>query len=174
MRRLADLQIEQAYGVIGTGRQGRGDGGPRCRDPGPKPDVARERNPVSARRTRGIGAGTFEATRITRRARKFSVRLRRHSTCRIAGLGRRVDRRFRGASRGDRDLRERFSRTYPNYERNDQVLYQMSRAYDESDNPMRRWRSWTGSSPSIRSPSTRRRSALSGAVSIPVRAQAVS
>jgi tetratricopeptide (TPR) repeat protein len=125
MRRLADLQIEQAYGVMGTG------------------DVVEMAAPDTATQTQKITAQQPAEARepLAESDEEFIAR---------AGA-----REQLLASKADDDLllpgesevtvpvgpREAIKtyweilETYPNYERNDQVLYQLSRAYDEIGEP---------------------------------------
>ena len=120
MRRLADLQIEQEYGVIG----------------GAAVELAA---PESAVRTAPVDVadGSPDAASSTESERDFE----RRATARQALLGARHDAAVELAAdtgevvpSGPREAIETYKKilaNYPNYERNDQVLYQMSRAYDE-------------------------------------------
>ncbi len=120
MRRLADLQIEQEYGVIG----------------GAGVELAA---PASAARTTPVTAanGSDDASNSTESESDFE----RRATARQQLLGTQYDdagglAADAGTSvpSGPRDAIETYRKiltNYPNYERNDQVLYQMSRAYDE-------------------------------------------
>ena len=125
MRRLADLQIEQAYGVIGSG------------------EVVEMAAPESGAVTRqitadGKGAGpqqpaesdeAFEQ-RATERYKLLSSKAEL-DTPMPGGESIPVPAGPREAIRTYWTILE----TYPNYERNDQVLYQLSRAYDEVGEP---------------------------------------
>ena len=128
MRRLADLQIEQTYGVMGTG-----DimemAAPDTATPTQK-IVAQE--PVQASRPSQPLSESDEAfvARVTEREQLLAAT----ST---------EDPLLPGESAvpvptGPREAIKTYweiLETYPNYERNDQVLYQLSRAYDEIGEP---------------------------------------
>ncbi len=125
MRRLADLQIEQAYGVMGSG------------------DMVEMRSPE-------VGAQSSEI--LAERERKQTVEpsesdieFEDRATKREDFLGQPRDydgELFDGYSEdvpaGPHEAIATYKQileTYPNYERNDMVLYQMSRAYDEIGEP---------------------------------------
>ena len=122
MRRLADLQIEQAYGVIGSG------------------DMVEMAAPEAASQTSAIvanGAGgstpdspqetdlEFEQRALSRE--QFLVRSDAYADELLGADGEPIPAGPREAIRTYRQILE----TYPDYERNDKVLYQMSRAYDD-------------------------------------------
>jgi hypothetical protein len=128
MRRLADLQLEREYGVIA-----------------PPPPPARESAAMEAHETMSI-ASAFEPTLGGAKATKpvggesdadFEQRasdmsaelLSRDDEPALApdGVAEAVPLGPLEALRTYQKILD----TYPNYERNDQVLYQMSRAYDE-------------------------------------------
>ena len=125
MRRLADLQIEQAYGVMGSGEivemaapeSGTVDipvGAPRP-DAGPrKPDESDQE---------------FEA-RVTART-EFLAPSEDYDIQLPGGDGEAAPTGPLEAIKTYQEILDR----YPNYERNDKVLYQMSRAYDEIGQP---------------------------------------
>ena len=126
MRRLADLQLEKEFGITG------GDA-PSGRwiemaapDAGEAP--SRDRRAARHRPIADAIAAAENPTRTSsagRRARSSSSRPRR-STCRCGRGG--------VAQSGPLEaiaIYERLLAEYPNYERRDQVLYQMARAYDE-------------------------------------------
>lgn len=125
MRRLADLQIEQAYGVIGSG------------------DIVEMRAPDAASRTSTIAAkqstgspavpGESEADFESRATGREELLSRSNEF--DVGL---PDGTMPAASAGPAEAIETYRKilaTYPGYERNDKVLYQMSRAYDEIGRP---------------------------------------
>ncbi len=130
MRRLADLQIEQAYGVIGSGEVVE----MAAPDSGTKSAAI-----VAERRTEVVDDDNETELEFEKRAMQREQLLARKET---------FDERLPGAD-GERvpagplaaiKTYEAILETYPNYERNDKVLYQMSRAYDEvgqSDEAMR-------------------------------------
>ena len=126
MRRLADLQIEQAYGVIGSG------------------EAVEMAAPEAATESSAIVAAA--PSRATPRAPQetdleFEERaLNREQflassddyTDELTGTdGEAIPAGPREAIRTYRQILD----TYPDYERNDKVLYQMSRAYDEIGQP---------------------------------------
>jgi len=125
MRRLADLQIEQAYGVIGSG------------------DVVEMAAPETASPAQPIAAAKQAAgpAEPTESEQEFEQRATQREALLSAetefdtGLpgtdGVTVPTGPREAIRIYQQILER----YPNYERNDKVLYQMSRAYDEIGQP---------------------------------------
>jgi TolA-binding protein len=126
MRRLADLQIEQEYGVIG--------GGQLVELPTPDAAASPAEKIVAESRTRGpVEASESEQEFEQRGSRRQEI---------LTGATE-FDAQLPGAEigavpAGPREAIETYRKileTYPNYERNDQVLYQMSRAYDEIGQP---------------------------------------
>ncbi|MDH3432245.1 MAG: tetratricopeptide repeat protein, partial [Gammaproteobacteria bacterium] len=125
MRRLADLQIEQAYGVLGSG------------------DIVEMAAPEAAQQSAATVTGAettgpvepsesdqdFER-RATGREELLSTKTQFDVQLPEAGNGA-VPTGPREAIKTYRQILEK----YPNYERNDKVLYQMSRAYDEIGQP---------------------------------------
>ena len=124
MRRLADLQIEQAYGVLGSD----------------------EMVEMAAPETAGVGE-VIQASRPgaapdepTESELEFEQRATRESF-----LSQSIDYQDEVAGddaqvvpAGPREAISTYKKileTYPDYERNDKVLYQMSRAYDEIGQP---------------------------------------
>ena len=129
MRRLADLQIEQEYGVLGDG-----DGG------GNYLEMAA---PEAAAPVRQVETGTAAAkpaeiieteqeleARASERAELLSAAADDDSIL-VGADGQAIPTGAREAIKTYLELLEQ----YPNYERNDQVLYQLSRAYDEIGDP---------------------------------------
>ncbi|MBT8087102.1 MAG: tetratricopeptide repeat protein, partial [Gammaproteobacteria bacterium] len=126
MRRLADLQIEQEYGVLG------GRSGPREMA---APDTARVSEASDLNEKVAVSAGTDESDqafeqRATQRQQLLSANSEADRPLNLAS-GEAVPDGPREAIA----MYQRILQTYPNYERNDQVLYQMSRAYDEIGEP---------------------------------------
>ncbi len=125
MRRLADLQIEQAYGVMG-----RGDLVEL-----PVPDVASQTELIVADRQ------TAGPTEHSESEEEFEQRATRREE--LLSATTQFDTQLPGAESvtapaGPREAIETYRKileSYPNYERNDKVLYQMSRAYDEIGQP---------------------------------------
>ena len=121
MRRLADLQLEQEYGVIGGGR------------------VAEMAVPDVAKQTKTVTTGSHSPQRSEdgESEQDFEQRATQRETMLSASQD--LDELLPvGASEtvpaGPREAIETYRSilaNYPNYERNDQVMYQMSRAYDE-------------------------------------------
>ncbi len=122
MRRLADLQIEQAYGVMGSGE---------IREMA-APEVAEKRaakNEVAATVELSESDKEFER-RATQREELLAARTDNELNM-VEVDGEQIPAGPREAIATYRKILE----NYPNYERNDKVLYQMSRAYDEIGQP---------------------------------------
>jgi tetratricopeptide (TPR) repeat protein len=125
MRRLADLQIEQAYGVIGEG------------------DVVEMAAPEAAKQSSAITAAGGSAT--PREPSESDLEFEQRALGREQFLEQATDyeSELMGADgapipAGPREAIATYKQileTYPDYERNDKVLYQMSRAYDEIGQP---------------------------------------
>ena len=117
MRRLADLQIEKQFGILGDG-QDRRDGGAGARRDHHEHAKARH----SRQRPR-VGATHRVRAGVRARARPRRPRL--------AGACRSRSRADPSAALEAIALYDRLLAEYPAYEHNDQVLYQKARAYDE-------------------------------------------
>jgi len=125
MRRLADLQIEQAYGIIGTGEI----------TEMAAPEVAA---PVLATATDKQSAGPLQDVESER---EFEQRATQREE--LLSASSEFDVQLPGADiatvpAGPLEAIKTYQQIleqYPNYERNDKVLYQMSRAYDEIGQP---------------------------------------
>jgi len=125
MRRLADLQIEQAYGVMGDG------------------EVREMAAPeVAARRTVDhVEPQVVSPVELSESDKEFERRAtEREEMLTPATDGEPVMVTVDGQEipAGPREAIATYKQileTYPNYERNDKVLYQMSRAYDEIGQP---------------------------------------
>lgn len=130
MRRLADLQIEQEYGLIGGG----GDiGGSQ---------VVEMAAPESAvlMKEGATAAAAHTPAKPTESELEFEQRALQRQGLLSGGAS--FDETLpvgeEPVPAGPREAIETYRKileTYPNYERNDQVLYQMSRAYDEIGQP---------------------------------------
>ena len=125
MRRLADLQLEQAYGVIGNGE---------VRDMA-APELAARRSDEVSQRPANSEAEPLESEqefeqRATERLEYFAASMPSDPNS-VAADGHAIPAGPREAIATYKKILE----TYPNYERNDKVLYQMSRAYDEIGQP---------------------------------------
>ncbi len=121
MRRLADLQIEQAYGVIG------GDDVVEMKAPetaGKSTAIVAQRDPSRPRQA-GESDIEFEQRALSRE--QFLGRSEDHRDELVGADGAPIPAGPREAIATYRQILEQ----YPDYERNDRVLYQMSRAYDE-------------------------------------------
>ena len=140
MRRLADLQIEQEYGVIGGGQRAAlaaPDAVPRSDQivELPAPDAATQARQIVADRQAPGPIGEAESEqdferRATRRQELLSATTEIDGS--LPGGG------TEPIPAGPREAISTYRKileTYPHYERNDQVLYQMSRAYDEIGQP---------------------------------------
>ena len=125
MRRLADLQIEQAYGVLGSG------------------EIVEMAAPEAANAAASIVAPKTPSPRTapTESELEFEQRATQREELLAADVEPDID--FFGEQgepvpAGPREAIKTYQKilqTYPNYERNDKVLYQMSRAYDEIGQP---------------------------------------
>ncbi len=125
MRRLADLQIEQAYGVIGTGELVEMAA----------PEGASRVLPATAARQAAGAVVPAESEREFEQRASGREELLTDTT--------QFDLQLPGTEggaipAGPREAIKTYQQIldkYPNYERNDKVLYQMSRAYDEIGQP---------------------------------------
>ena len=125
MRRMADLQIERAYGVVGAKPGGEmaapQSAAPITTAPAPEPAAA--------------------DTEMTESEREFEQRATQREALLTQSTGLEDDLLAQGAEpipTGPREAIETYKKileNYRNYERNDKVLYQMSRAYDEIGEP---------------------------------------
>ncbi|MDH5454707.1 MAG: tetratricopeptide repeat protein [Gammaproteobacteria bacterium] len=125
MRRLADLQIEQAYGVIGSGEI------TEMRAPetaGEAAAIVTERQPATPKRPDESDT-EFENRALGRE--QFLAPTRDYQDELVGADGAPIPAGPREAIATYRQILEQ----YPDYERNDRVLYQMSRAYDEIGQP---------------------------------------
>ncbi len=126
MRRLADLQIEQEYGVIGGGSKVVEMAAPDQATPTAK--IVAERS--SQAPTEPSESDLEFENRATERAELLSSLPELDTPLPGDQVGE-VPAGPREAIKTYWQILE----TYPNYERNDQVLYQLSRAYDEIGEP---------------------------------------
>lgn len=128
LRRLADLKVEREYGFLS------GDAAPERRKPAKalpaperaaRPDGAPTRSsvPVPARNRAGESQADFEKRAVQTRAPAYA----RAAQGLVEGAG-----DLEGAdTREAIKLYKKLLKNYPTYERSDQVLYQMARAYEE-------------------------------------------
>jgi cellulose synthase operon protein C len=127
MRRLADLQVEKEYGILGDGE---------IRElPAPEqgeiPQVARSSDAVAA------GDSATGLAGVSEPVDEFEQRAAGEQALPLAGEPYSAALPANDAAPmpdGPREAIELYKRilaTYPNYPHNDQVLYQKSRAYDE-------------------------------------------
>jgi len=136
MRRLADLQIEQAYGVIGSGEiveMAAPDSA--SQSDLPAPDIAANAGEIAIEHeSTGPSAPTESEQDFEQRAtarKELLTESTQYDTQSPGGESKPVPGGPLEAIETYRQILE----TYPNYERNDKVLYQMSRAYDEIGQP---------------------------------------
>ena len=121
MRRLADLQIEQAYGVMGSG------------------DIVELAAPETAAPVRTSEESTVSAPVLDESDLEFERRATERQDFLAAEVE--IDAELTGGQPVPAGPLEAIAtykqilEQYPNYERNDKVLYQMSRAYDEIGEP---------------------------------------
>jgi tetratricopeptide (TPR) repeat protein len=130
IRRLADLKIEKEYGTLTTGA-GTAEGAKAL--PAPKPATRPEVTPVA-------GAPPEQALAHIPVHEESEADFEKRATMRqpVDSMAAAADTPVAGAGdlerAGAREaiaLYEKLLNDYPLYERNDQVLYQMSRAYEE-------------------------------------------
>ena len=123
MRRLADLQIEQAYGVIGKG------------------EIVEMAAPEGGSRAKRIVADGQERAAAAPSESDLAFEERASARQELLSDTTGFDSALPGAGSvpaGPREAIKTYQQIleqYPNYERNDKVLYQMSRAYDEIGQP---------------------------------------
>lgn len=157
LRRVADLQVEKAYGILGDGDAPPAStpavpaGGP---EPGPMPqrmtaDATGAKTLPAPHRHQGlppepagggpVGAEAALAVDLSESERAFEQRTTGAAELPFATTGSDTRALTPDASGPAEAIAtyEKILREYPNYERNDQVLYQMARAYDEMGQPDR-------------------------------------
>jgi len=129
MRRLADLQIEQAYGIIGDGELVEMAVPETTADPRRIVATGASDRPARSAAETSESDDEFEH-RATQREQLLADSA--DTTPLVVG-----DAEVAVPSGPQEAIRTYWEilETYPNYERNDQVLYQLSRAYDEVGNP---------------------------------------
>ena len=133
MRRLADLQIEQAYGVLGTGDI--------VEMPAPKAAEMAAPETGSAPLATQQSGSTAPPVVPDESDLEFEARATQREELLVQDVD--LDDQIlpQGGETipvGPREAIETYKQIlemYPNYERNDRVLYQMSRAYDEIGQP---------------------------------------
>ena len=125
MRRLADLQIEQAYGVLGTGELVEMAAPDRATQPGAT---------VAEGQQQGLTEASESELEFERRATQREQLLSQATPLDAELPGSVSEAVPTGPLEAIKTYRK-ILETYPNYERNDKVLYQMSRAYDEIGQP---------------------------------------
>ncbi len=135
MRRLADLQVEQAYGVLGSGEiVEMAAPEPSAADMAAPETSRRAPAPAPAARASAPGGPVESESDFERRATARESLLSAGDDFDAElpeGVAAEAPAGPVEAIATYRKILER----YPNYERNDQVLYQMSRAYDELGQP---------------------------------------
>ncbi|MDH3645702.1 MAG: tetratricopeptide repeat protein [Gammaproteobacteria bacterium] len=125
MRRLADLQLEQEYGVIGGGGQ--------------FVEMAAPETAAQSELT-GVGKQTEGSIELSESEQEFEQRATRREQLlsNTTGFDEQLPDTDGAVPAGPREAIQTYwkiLKAYPNYERNDQVLYQLSRAYDEIGEP---------------------------------------
>lgn len=145
MRRLADLQIEKRFGIIGGSGGSRPDGRTIENDRGAieadRGDTEMAAPESAVRRPRETGAVQPAAVADAESDREFEQRAAGPLAIASEAPESNVllpDGSVQPPSAGPAAALatyEKILELYPNYERNDQVLYQMSRAYDELGRP---------------------------------------
>jgi len=126
MRRLADLQIEQEYGVIGGSSQTIEMAAPEAAAQGGQ--IAAQKRTASAIEP---DESELEFEKRATQRQELLAGTTAIDAQQLPGNGDPIPAGPREAIETYKKILE----TYPNYERNDQVLYQMSRAYDEIGQP---------------------------------------
>lgn len=126
IRRLADLKIEREYGLL-PGNAAAAPPASRAVLTPPEPGKQQD---AGAGRASGIIAPPADESQTEFENRAVQIPASRPTT----SAGRRVDGTDDLERRGVREAIELYQKLladYPTYDRNDQVLYQMSRAYEE-------------------------------------------
>jgi tetratricopeptide (TPR) repeat protein len=126
MRRLADLQLEQEYGILGNSEQIVELPTPESASPAPQA--------TSARKSVVVAASSESDSEFEQRAADRQEFLSIEPDL-DSGLPLDENEPVPAGPREAIATYKKILETYPNYERNDQVLYQMSRAYDEIAEP---------------------------------------
>ena len=125
MRRLADLQIEQAYGVIGSGELVEMAAPDRATQSGAT---------IAEDQQQGLNEASESELEFEQRATQRQ-QLLSEATALDAELPGSVGEAVPTGPLEAIKTYRKILETYPDYERNDKVLYQMSRAYDEIGQP---------------------------------------
>lgn len=139
MRRLADLQLEKEFGIIGDGRL---IDLPLPEPGDTSPELRRVSRPIGeaieAPEMRVVSRPRGDANEIAGERESDADFERRTTAARDFSSGNAPDLDVPGAESLERAgpleaiaIYQQLLTEYPNYERSDQVLYQMARAYDE-------------------------------------------
>ena len=131
MRRLADLQLEREYGVIGGGKIAEMPAPEAAQMPAPEAARPATAAATVATSTAEVAGGESEQDFEARATQRQEVLASDGGLALEAADGGTIPTGPVEAIKTYAKLLE----TYPNYERNDQVLYQMSRAYEELGQP---------------------------------------
>jgi len=124
MRRLADLQIEQAYGVIGSGEMVE-MAAPETAAPVTASSADQQASPQQVSETeQDFELRATQREELLSATTEFDVQLPGADTATVPTGPLEAIKTY-----------QQILKQYPNYERNDKVLYQMSRAYDEIGQP---------------------------------------
>jgi tetratricopeptide (TPR) repeat protein len=139
MRRMADLQIEKEFGIIGTGElreiaspDNQEDGSVIAAAMAPKQDA--DLYSSSATSTSGLERNLTEADTDFESRASGAIAIA-SETSSVSVLPAEVDQQELSGPREAIETYKKILQDFPTYERNDQVLYQMSRAYDELGEP---------------------------------------
>ena len=136
MRRLADLQIEQAYGVMGSGEiveLAAPDSA--SRSDLPAPDIVTNAAEIAIKHESTGPSAPAESEQDFEQRALARQELLTESTQYDTQLPGAESQPVPGGPLEAIETYRQILETYPNYERNDKVLYQMSRAYDEIGQP---------------------------------------
>jgi tetratricopeptide (TPR) repeat protein len=136
MRRLADLQIEQAYGVMGTGEFVELEAPDSASQADlPAPEIAADTGDGDTEQQSTGSLAPTESERDFEQRATGRQELLTGSAELDAQLPGSENEPVPGGPLEAIATYQKILADYPNYERNDKVLYQMSRAYDEIGEP---------------------------------------
>lgn len=124
MRRLADLKVEKEYGLLGTGEI------VELEAPEPAAATARQSQPEGDLPPVGMAAAVESDREFEQRASGDQALATPRTDVELALPGSEEELAWAGPLEAI-ELYKKILETYPSYEHNDQVLYQMARAYDE-------------------------------------------
>ncbi|MDH5206666.1 MAG: tetratricopeptide repeat protein, partial [Hylemonella sp.] len=128
MRRLADLKIQQDYGVLDSGQRSAPPAAAPATLPPPPITVRLRDQPPPANAPAPQGAARESAQAFEQRATRSEALPASTQAGAMPGGG---NEQLQGNAGEAIKLYRQLLEKYPNYAHNDQVLYQLSRAYDE-------------------------------------------